>query len=180
MWEGRWEQAGKTAVSSPQDKSKVMARSCSPRTKRTKWKQEAPGGKKRLTYAPLCVGVRLRNGQESPFLCPQRADGYRRCPALRCHDLESKCHPSASRTQAGCQSWGKTELSMSLPIPHHHPGGTGNVLPWPFSSTVFSPLSDRITWLSSARPPLPWSHSQLQHQPDGASLWPALTSLLKK
>lgn len=69
-------------------------------------KQEAPGGKKRLTYAPLCVGVRLRNDQESPFICPQRADGYGRRPALRRHDLESIRHPSASRAQARCQSWG--------------------------------------------------------------------------
>ena len=146
---------GRQPCQVPKTSPKSWQGAATTRTKRTKWKQEAPGGKKRLTYAPLCVGVRLRNDQESPFLCPQRADSYGRCPALRRHDLESKRHPSASRTQAGCQSWGKTELSTSLPIPHHHPGGAGNVLPWPVSSTVFSPLSDRVTWLSSARPPLP-------------------------
>ena len=41
--------------------------------KRRRWKQGAPGGKKRLIYAPYCVGVRLRNDQENQFLCPHTA-----------------------------------------------------------------------------------------------------------
>ena len=41
--------------------------------KRIRWKQGAPGGKKRLICAPHCVGVRLRDDQEDWFLCPHTA-----------------------------------------------------------------------------------------------------------
>ena len=41
--------------------------------KEDKMETGGPGDKKRLIYAPYCVGVRLRNDQEDQFLCPHTA-----------------------------------------------------------------------------------------------------------
>lgn len=123
--------------------------------KEDKMETGVPGGKKRLICAPHCVGVRLRDDQEGLVSCPHTAGWWL---------LEI---PSTSPPWSGVHKpplWpagprhaspgGKIGLSTSLPIPHHHPGGTGDVLPWPVSSTVFSPcLTGSLG--SSARPPLP-------------------------
>lgn len=136
MWVGRWDKAGRTAVSSPQDKSTVMARSWSPQdcpcSQRgedgNKGPQEARKGWSMLPTVWVWGWEMIRRISFSAHT--QQADGYRRHPVLHRHDLESISHPCASRAQARCQSWGKIQLSTSLPIPHHHPGGTGDVLPW--------------------------------------------------